>query len=87
MKLDNMFKKSQAISGKEPEKEAKAEVPEGLLRKCNLCKKVIFAEDVEKGKNAINAAGQSLRKKQKNRIISVRNAAVITICPLWNVSV
>lgn len=49
MKLDNMFKKSQAISGKEPEKEAKAEVPEGLLRKCNLCKKVIFAEDVEKG--------------------------------------
>ncbi len=49
MKLDNMFKKSQAISGKEPEKEAKIEVPEGLLRKCNLCKKVIFAEDVEKG--------------------------------------
>ena len=49
MKLDNMFKKSQAISGKEPEKEAKVEVPEGLLRKCNLCKKVIFAEDVEKG--------------------------------------
>ena len=49
MKLDNMFKKSQAISGKEPEKEAKAEVPEGLLRKCNLCKKVIFAEDVENG--------------------------------------
>lgn len=49
MKLDNMFKKSQAVSGKEPEKEAKAEVPEGLLRKCNLCKKVIFAEDVEKG--------------------------------------
>lgn len=30
-------------------KESKAEVPEGLLRKCNLCKKVIFAQDVEKG--------------------------------------
>ena len=47
MKLDNMFKKSRAVSGREGEK--KAEVPEGLLRKCNLCSKVIFAEDVEKG--------------------------------------
>lgn len=48
MKLDNMFKKSQTVSEKRPERELKAEVPEGLLRKCNLCKKVIFTQDVEK---------------------------------------
>lgn len=48
MKLDNMFKKRQtAPIG--AEKELKSEVPEGLLRKCNLCKKVILTEDVERG--------------------------------------
>lgn len=49
MKLDNMFKKSQTVSEKDVRSESKSEVPEGLLKKCNLCKKVIFAEDVEKG--------------------------------------
>lgn len=45
MKLDNMFKKSRAVSVNEP----KPEVPEGLLRKCNLCAKVILAQDAEAG--------------------------------------
>ena len=49
MKLDNMFKKSQNLSLNEGEKEQKSEVPEGLLRKCNLCKKVILTEEVENG--------------------------------------
>lgn len=48
MKLDNMFKKRQTAPAEE-EKELKSEVPEGLLRKCNLCKKVILTEDVERG--------------------------------------
>ncbi len=49
MKLDNMFKKSQVFTLTEGEREQKSEVPEGLLRKCNLCKKVILTEDVENG--------------------------------------
>ena len=45
MKLDNMFKKSQVFTLTEGEREQKSEVPEGLLRKCNLCKKVILTEE------------------------------------------
>ena len=47
MKLDNMFKKSQNISVNEQGNEPKSEVPEGLLRKCNMCKKIILAEEAE----------------------------------------
>ena len=49
MKLDNMFKKSQVRVAETRDQETKSEVPEGLLRKCNLCKKVILTEDVENG--------------------------------------
>ena len=49
MKLDNMFKKSQVQVAETRDQETKSEVPEGLLRKCNLCKKVILTEDVENG--------------------------------------
>lgn len=49
MKLDNMFKKSQVHVAGTGGQETKSEVPEGLLRKCNLCKKVILTEDVENG--------------------------------------
>ena len=49
MNLDNMFKKSQAFVVETRDQETKSEVPEGLLRKCNLCKRVILTEDVENG--------------------------------------
>ena len=49
MKLDNMFKKSQVSVVETRDQETKSEVPEGLLRKCNLCKRVILTEDVENG--------------------------------------
>ena len=49
MKLDNMFKKNQAVSAAAQGGDAKSEVPEGLLRKCNLCKKVILTKEVENG--------------------------------------
>lgn len=48
MKLEHVFKKTKQMtrhlttrSGQRPE------VPEGLLRKCNMCKAAIFAEDVK----------------------------------------
>lgn len=45
-----MFKKTAGISAKEPkEPENRPEVPEGLLKKCNVCKSAIIAEDVKKG--------------------------------------
>lgn len=49
MKLDNMFKKNQSVSAAAQGGDAKSEVPEGLLRKCNLCKKVILTKEAENG--------------------------------------
>ena len=51
MNLDNMFKKTSLIPGRKnyiPVSQARPEVPEGLLRKCNMCKAAIIAEDVKK---------------------------------------
>ena len=48
MKLQNMFKKTNKI-GYISLKNPRPEVPEGLLRKCNMCKAAIIAEDVKKG--------------------------------------
>ena len=45
MKLINKFKKSYTPLG-EPKKELKPEVPEGLLRKCNMCKAPIYTDEV-----------------------------------------
>lgn len=56
MKLGNMFKKTNYISLKNiPETDRhirdrrRPEVPEGLLKKCNVCKSAIITEDVKKG--------------------------------------
>ena len=50
MKLDNMFKKNRGTSMKRiAHRQAGPEVPEGLMRKCNQCGKVIIAEDAEQG--------------------------------------
>lgn len=48
MQLKNMFKKTNYISLKE-KNSIKPEVPEGLLKKCNVCKSAIITEDVKKG--------------------------------------
>lgn len=52
MKLENMFKKTRAASGRKGYislRERRPEVPEGLLRKCNKCGSAIIAEDVKRG--------------------------------------
>ena len=52
MKLENMFKKTRAVSGRKGYislRERRPEVPEGLLRKCNKCGSAIIAEDVRRG--------------------------------------
>lgn len=52
MKLENMFKKTRAVSGRKGYislRERRPEVPEGLLRKCNKCGSAIIAEDVKRG--------------------------------------
>lgn len=50
MRLENMFKKNTAVSEKRGAQTAEAapEVPEGLLRKCNMCKSAIIAGDVRR---------------------------------------
>lgn len=48
MKLDNMFKKMKpAASARGSIASGKPEVPEGLLKRCNKCRGVIIAEEVE----------------------------------------
>lgn len=52
MKLENMFKKTRAVSGRKGYislRERRPEVPQGLLRKCNKCGSAIIAEDVKRG--------------------------------------
>lgn len=53
MKLSNMFKKTSRrgyISlGEGKPAHMAPEVPEGLLKKCNVCKSAILTEDVKKG--------------------------------------
>ena len=68
MKLDNMFKKSQVSVVETRDQETKSEVPEGLLRKCNLCKKVILTEDVENGYYICPKCGGYYHMPAMNRI-------------------
>ena len=52
MKLDNVFKKTRLSSARKSYialNHRGPEVPEGLLRKCNICGGAIIAEDVKKG--------------------------------------
>ena len=51
MKLDNVFKKTRLPKRRSAASAdaAKPEVPEGLVRKCNMCKGAIIAEDVRDG--------------------------------------
>ena len=49
MKLQNMFKKTSVRAHYISLKNARPEVPAGLLRKCNKCGAAIIAEDVKKG--------------------------------------
>lgn len=46
MKLGNMFKKDESEYIKVA-KQIKPEVPDGLLKKCNMCKAAIYTEDVK----------------------------------------
>lgn len=68
MKLDNMFKKSQVSVVETRDQETKSEVPEGLLRKCNLCKRVILTEDVENGYYICPKCGGYYHMPAMNRI-------------------
>lgn len=47
MKLQNMFKKTSVRAHYISLKNARPEVPAGLLRKCNKCGAAIIAEDVK----------------------------------------
>lgn len=53
MNLKKMFKKTTYVSLKDSgqlrEMQSKPEVPQGLLKKCNVCKAAIIAEDVKNG--------------------------------------
>lgn len=47
MKLNNMFKKTRKDDNRIKISDRHPEVPDGLLRKCNVCKEAIFTEDVK----------------------------------------
>lgn len=73
MKLDNMFKKTRLPKrkGAAAADTSGPEVPEGLLRKCNMCKAAIIAEDVKKGDYICPRCGGYFRMHAYKRIRSV----------------
>lgn len=70
MKLDNMFKKTRLPKrkGAAAADTSGPEVPEGLLRKCNMCKAAIIAEDVKKGDYICPKCGGYFRVHAYRRI-------------------
>lgn len=50
MKFNRMFKRTAKESLKSPS-DIKPEVPDGFLKKCNVCKEAVFVEDVKKNDN------------------------------------
>ncbi len=73
MKLDNVFKKTRLPKrrGQGAADTRGPEVPEGLLRKCNMCKEAIIAEDVKKGNYICPKCGGYFRMHAYRRIESV----------------
>lgn len=73
MKLDNVFKKTRLPKrkGQTAADNSRPEVPEGLVRKCNMCKAAIIAEDVRKGDYICPKCGGYFRMHAYRRIESV----------------
>ncbi len=73
MKLDNVFKKTRLPKrkGQTAADTRGPEVPEGLVRKCNMCKAAIIAEDVRKGCYICPKCGGYFRMHAYRRIESV----------------
>ncbi len=73
MKLDNVFKKTRLPKrkGQTAADTSRPEVPEGLVRKCNMCKAAIIAEDVRKGNYICPKCGGYFRMHAYRRIESV----------------
>lgn len=70
MQLKNMFKKTRSAFNKEEEKtlEKAPEVPEGLLKKCNVCKKAIFTEEVKRNDYICPSCGTYFRIHARTRV-------------------
>lgn len=73
MKLQNMFKKTNRRNRSVPE-EARPEVPEGLLRKCNMCGAAIIAEDVREGNYICPKCHGYFRVHARRRIEMIADA-------------
>lgn len=73
MKLKNMFKKNRYISLSEKETQ-KSEVPEGLWKKCNVCKSAILTQDVKEGYYICPKCNNYFRIHAKRRIEMIVDA-------------
>lgn len=76
MNLDNVFKKTNALkikksSKKSVEKISKIEVPEGLLKKCNKCKKAIMTNEVIENSMICPKCGGYFRMDAYSRIKNI----------------
>lgn len=70
MRLENMFKKNTAVSERRGGQTAETapEVPEGLLRKCNMCRSAIIAEDVRRDFYICPKCGGYFRMHARRRV-------------------
>ena len=69
MKLKSIFKKTPVIKPevKETASQIKPEVPEGLLKKCNVCKSAVFVEEVRIF-IFVQSAGDILECRHRNEL-------------------
>ena len=76
MNLKEMFKKTTYVSIKDSrnvrEMQSKPEVPKGLLKKCNVCKAAIIAEDVKNGYYICPKCHSYFRMHAYRRIVTRR---------------
>lgn len=68
MKLDNVFKKTIRPRGKNSISAEKPEIPEGLMRKCNMCKAPILATEVEEAYHVCPKCGGYFRMPAYQRM-------------------
>lgn len=68
MKLKNMFKKTRRNESVQHKHDRQPEVPDGLLRKCNVCKEAIFTEEVQNNDGICPKCGNYFRIPAYQRI-------------------
>ena len=76
MKLKNMFKKTRRNDTALRGHDRQPEVPDGLLRKCNVCKEAIFTDEVQNNDCICPKCGNYFRIPAYQRVEMIADEGV-----------